>query len=157
MTFGMTNAPATFQPAMNNLFAQHLDLNVVVYMDDILIYSKSEEEHNKHLTEVFCLLHENQFYVKLKKCAFFQEKVTFLGHDIDSAGIHISDSKAKKIEEWPIPRSKKELASFLGFMQFIAKSIKDYAKIVSPLTELGKEKIPWKWEFQEQLVFDDLK
>ena len=82
-------------------------------------------------------------------CILFRKKVTFLGHDIDSAGIHISDSKAKKIEEWPIPRSKKELASFLGFMQYIAKSIKDYAKIASPLTELGKEKIPWKWEFSE--------
>ena len=101
---------------MKNLFAQHLDLNVVVYMDDVLIYSKTEAEYKEHLAVVFQLLNKHQFYVKLKKCSFFQELVTFLGHDIDSEGIYISDSKVKKIEEWPVPKNKKDLASFLGFM-----------------------------------------
>ena len=95
---------------MNNLFAQHLDLNVVIFMDDVLIYSKTEAEHKEHLAAVFRLLKEHKFYVKLKKYSFFQEQVTFLGHDIDSEGIHISDSKAKKIEEWPVPKNKEDLA-----------------------------------------------
>ena len=85
------------------------------------------------------------------------KRLQFLGHDINAKGIHISDSKAKKIQEWPAPMNKKELSSFMGFMQFIAKSIKYYAKIVKPLTELGKEKNPWKWTEAKAEAFKALK
>ena len=122
----------------------HLDTFVVVYLDDVLIFSKTIEDHFKHLQAVFSLLRKYQFYVKLKKCSLFWEKITFLGHDIDQKGLHINANKLKKLEDWPVPNTKGDLHSFLGFMQFLATSIKDYAKIVAPLTDLLKNDTSWK-------------
>ena len=94
----------------------HLDTFVVVYLDDVLIFSRTIEDHFKHLHIIFSLLRRHQFYVKLKKCSFFQPKVTFLGHDIDEKGLHINANKLTKLMDWPVPKTKKELHSFLGFM-----------------------------------------
>ena len=89
----MTNAPATFQRAMNNMLNAHLDSFVVVYLDDVLIFSKTIEDHFKHLEAVFQLLRKHHFYVKLKKCSFFSNQVTFLGHDINEKGLQINANK----------------------------------------------------------------
>ena len=146
---GLTNAPATFQRAMNNMLNSHLDTFVVVYLDDVLIFSRTIEDHFKHLHIIFSLLRRHQFYVKLKKCSFFQPKVTFLGHDIDEKGLHINANKLTKLMDWPVPKTKKELHSFLGFMQFLATSIKAYAAIAAPLTSLLRQDVAWKWGEEE--------
>ena len=130
---------------MNNMLSSHLDTFVVVYLDDVLIFSRTIEDHFKHLNIIFSLLKQHQFFVKLKKCAFFQPKVTFLGHDIDSQGLHINANKLTKLMDWPEPKTKKELHSFLGFMQFLAASIKAYARIAAPLTSLLRQDVAWKW------------
>ena len=134
---------------MNIMLNVHLDAFVVVYLDDVLIFSKTLEDHFKHLQAVFHLLREHKFFVKLKKCSFFQSSVTFLGHDINEKGLNINSNKLKKLMDWPEPSTKKELHSFLGFMQFLSNSIKSYAKIVAPLTNLLRQDQAWKWGKEE--------
>jgi Reverse transcriptase (RNA-dependent DNA polymerase) len=109
MPFGLTNAPATFQRSMNAIFSDLLDECIVVYLDDILVFSKSKEEHIKHLKIAFERLRKHEFYAKLKKCEFFKERITFLGHDIDANGIHINASKIASIRDWPTPKKKDDI------------------------------------------------
>ena len=103
MPFGLTNAPATFMRAMNNLFSDLLDKGVVVFLDDVLVYSSSLEEHVRLLHKVMERLRKYEFYCKLKKCNFLQRSTTFLGFDIGGDGITISDSKVKSCRDWPVP------------------------------------------------------
>ena len=123
----------------------HLDTFVVVYLDDVLIFSKTIEDHFNHLQEIFTLLRKHHFFVKLKKCSFFRTEATFLGHDINEKGFQINANKLKKLMDWPEPTTKKELHSFLGFMQFLAGFIQAYAKIVAPLTNLLRKDTAWTW------------
>ena len=127
----------------------HLDTFIIVYLDDVLIFSRTIEEHFQHLQAVFTILRKHHFFVKLKKCSFFQTKITLLGHDIDETGLHINANKLRKLEDWPEPSTKADLHSFLGFMQFLATSIQNYASIVAPLTELLRKDVAWKWEERE--------
>ena len=103
MPFGLCNAPATFMRAMNNLFHDLLDQGVVVFLDDILIYASTLDEHIRLLEEVFRRLMQYQFFCKLKKCSFFNEQTTFLGFDISNSGISINTSKLKSVTDWPVP------------------------------------------------------
>ena len=123
----------------------HLDTFVVVYLDDVLIFSKTIEDHFTHLQEIFKLLREHHFFVKLKKCSFFKTEATFLGHDINEKGFQINANKLKKLMDWPEPTTKKELHSFLGVMQFLAGFIQAYARIVAPLTNLLRKDTAWTW------------
>ena len=157
MPFGLTNAPATFQRAMNKLLNSHLDTFVVVYLDDVLIFSKTQEDHFQQLEAVFQLLRKHHIYIKLKKCSFFQKKATFLGYDIDEEGLHLNTKKLKKLKEWPEPKTKAELHSFLGFMQFLALSIKGSAGSITPFTNLMKQEADWKWGEKEQDSFQSVK
>lgn len=109
MPFGLTNAPATFMRAMNNLFVDLLDQGVVVFLDDVLIYSDTFERHVELLKLVFTRLREAQFYCKLKKCSFFGDKTTFLGFDITSSGISISSNKLEAVKNWPAPVSVQQV------------------------------------------------
>ena len=114
MPFGLTNAPATFQGLMNDIFRPLLDEFVVVYIDDILIYSKTKEEHLQHLRQVLEILRKHQLYAKLSKCNFLQKEVAYLGHRINEHGILVDPAKIEAIKKWEKPTTIKEIQSFLG-------------------------------------------
>ena len=114
MPFGLTNALATFYNLMNDVLFDYLDAFVVVYLDDIVVYNKTLIEHDKHLRLVFQRLRENRLYVKLEKCEFVQEDITFLGHKINAGLIRMDKSKVQAIVEWPVPSKVTESRSFLG-------------------------------------------
>lgn len=112
--FGLTNAPVVFMNLMNNVFHNYLDQFVQVFLDDILIYSKNEKEHEDHLRIVLSYLRKHQLYGKLSKCQFFQENIHYLGHIISGEGISVDLEKVKEIMEWPIPENAHEVQSFMG-------------------------------------------
>jgi hypothetical protein len=123
MPFGLTNAPATFQMLMNTLFAALLRRGVLVFMDDILVYSRTLEDHVKLLKEVFEILHQNNFLLKRSKCSFAQPSVEYLGHVVSAAGVSTEPSKISAVRNWPTPVSVKQLRGFLGLTDIIASSL----------------------------------
>jgi hypothetical protein len=136
MSFGLTNAPATFQATMNQLFHPYLRKFVLVFFDDILIYSKTWKEHMKHLEQVLSLLEKNQFYAKLSKCSFGKEEVEYLGHVISQEGVKVDPEKIKAITEWPKPKNISKLRGFLGLTGYYRRFIKNYAHLTTPLSNL---------------------
>ncbi len=158
MPFGLTNVPATFCTFMNNIFREWLDDFVVVYIDDILIYNGSLEEHAEHLRKVFQRLRENKLYAKLEKCEFGVTEVDFLGHRITQEGLKMDDHKVKVIVDWEPPKSVLALRSFLGLASYYRKFIKNFAKIVAPLTNLLKKSaVTYEWEGACDEAFETLK
>ncbi len=158
MPFGLTNALATFCTFMNDIFREWLDDFVVVYIDDILIYSGSLEEHAEHLRKVFQRVRENNLYAKLKKCEFGVMEVDFLGHRITQEGLKMDDHKVKAIVDWEPPKSVSALRSFLGLASYYRKFIKNFAKIAAPLTNLLKKSIvTYEWEGACDETFETLK
>ena len=118
LPFGLTNAPATFVTLMQDIFRDLVDKCMVVYVDDILIYSKNEKEHQEHLRQVLEVLRKNELYGKISKCAFFQEEVDFLGFTVTKNGVATNKAKTTAIQDWPIPKNIKELQSFLGLCNY---------------------------------------
>jgi len=158
MPFGLTNAPATFCTLMNDIFWGWLDDFVVVYIDDILIYSSSLEEHAEHLRKVFQKLRENKLYAKLEKCEFGVAEVDFLGHSITQEGLKMDDHKVKAIVDWEPPKSVPVLRSFLGLASYYRKFIEDFAKIAALLTNLLKKSaVIYEWEGACDEAFETLK
>ncbi len=158
MPFGLTNAPATFCTLMNDIFQEWLDDFVVVYIDDILIYSDSLEEHAEHLRKVFQKLREYKLYAKLEKCEFGVTEVDFLGHRIIQEGLKMDENKVKAILDWEPPKSVPALRSFLGFASYYHKFIKNFAKIAAPLTNLLKKSaMTYEWEGACDEAFETLK
>ncbi|GBG60453.1 hypothetical protein CBR_g5627 [Chara braunii] len=127
MPFGLTNTPATCQRAMNDIFRDILEQYVLVYLDDILVYSRTLEEHLRHLRDVIDHLRRHGFYAKLSKCRFAQHKVDFLGHYVSDQSLHMDDAKITAIAEWPAPTSAKQLRSFLGLTNYYSNFIPGYA------------------------------
>ncbi|GBG64283.1 hypothetical protein CBR_g41203 [Chara braunii] len=157
MAFGLTNAPATFQRAMNDIFRDILEQYVLVYLDDILVYSRTVEEHLRHLRDVLDRLRRHGFY-KLSKCRFAQHKVDFLGHYVSDQGLHMDDVKITTIAEWPVPTSAKQLRSFLGLTSYYSNFIQGYAKYSYVLTStLLRKNPPWAWTPLHEDVFRALK
>jgi len=158
MPFGLTNAPATFCTLMNDIFQEWLDDFVVVYIDDILIYSDSLEEHAEHLRKVFQKLREYKLYAKLEKCEFGVTEVDFLGHRIIQEGLKMDENKVKAILDWEPPKSVPALRSFLGLASYYHKFIKNFAKIAAPLTNLLKKSaMTYEWEGACDEAFETLK
>jgi hypothetical protein len=158
MLFGLINAPAIFCTLMNDIFREWLDDFVVVYIDDILIYSGSMEEHVEHLWKVFQRLRESKLYAKFEKCEFRVTKMDFLGHKITKKGLKMDDHKVKAILNWEPPRSVPALRSFLGLASYYRKFIKNFAKIAAPLTNLLKKSLgTYDWDEVCNETFETLK
>jgi hypothetical protein len=138
MSFGLTNAPAHFTYLMNSVFMPELDKFVVVFIDDILTYSKNEEEHARHLRIVLTHLREHQLYAKFSKCAFWLEEFQFLGHVLSAKGIAVDPSKVKDILEWKPPTTIHQVRSFLGLAGYYHRFIPDFSKLMKPITSLLK-------------------
>jgi len=159
MPFGLTNAPSTFQDMMNHVLSDVLDIGVLAYMDDILIYAKKEEEHDRLVREVLKRLQENGLAVSPEKCVWKEQEVEFLGYIIGRNGVRMSEGKVKTVLDWETPRSLTEVQSFLGFANFYRRFIQDYSRIARPLTELTKKEAcrDWKWNPEAETAFRELK
>ena len=136
MSFGLTNAPAAFMDLMNRVFRPFLDRFVIVFIDDILVYSKSKAEHAMHLRLVLQTLREHQLYAKFSKCEFWLEEVAFLDHVVSKAGIQVDPKKIEAITEWQRPTTVAEVRSFLGLAGYYMRFVKDFSRIAAPLTRL---------------------
>jgi hypothetical protein len=134
MPFGLTNTPATFQCLMNSDFAEFMRKFVLVFMDDILIFSKSLEEHLEHLQLVFQVLRTHQLFIKFKKCAFAQQKIDYLGHIISAKGVSTDPTKTMTMLDWLVPHNFIELGGFLGLSRYYRKFVQHYGVIAKPLT-----------------------
>lgn len=139
MPFGLTNVPSTFQAIMNSTLSKYLRKFVVVFFDDILIYSMEEDEHLSHLATVLGCLLKNEFYVKLSKCQFCKRNIEYLGHIIEDGKIQADAKKIEAMVQWPIPKTLKQLRGFMGLTGYYRRFIKGYADIATPLTNLLKK------------------
>ena len=157
MPFGVTNAPATFQRLMNQIFKEELDDFVLVYLDDILIFSQTLQEHIQHIRQALEKLRKAQLYARLHKCSFFQERVEYLGFDVSPQGVQPSPEKVRTVVEWPRPCSVKDVRSFLGLAGFYRRFIKNFSLKARPLTDLTKDGIIWHWGDKEEKAFVTLK
>ncbi|KAA3490754.1 DNA/RNA polymerases superfamily protein [Gossypium australe] len=157
MPFGLTNAPAAFMDLMNRVFQQYLDQFVVVFIDDILVYSKTEEEHDKHLRIVLQVLREKQLYAKFSKCEFWLKEVAFLGHVVSAEGIRVDPRKIEAVLDWKPPRSVAEIRSFLGLAGYYRRFVEGFSLIAAPLTKLLRKGVPFVWTEKQQESFDRLR
>jgi hypothetical protein len=157
MSFGLTNAPTHFMHLMNSIFMLELDSFVVVFIDDILIYSRSMEEHEEHLQIVLQQLREHQLYSKFSKCEFLIKEVPFLGHVVSPEGIAVDPSKVKEVLDWKPPTSVSKVRSFLGLASYYRRFIPNFSKIVKPNTELLKKGNKYLWSDACDGAFKNLK
>jgi hypothetical protein len=157
MSFGLTNAPAYFMYLMNKVFIEYLDKFVVVFIDDILIFSKNEEEHDEHLRLVLQKLRENQLYAKLSKCEFWLKEVSFLGHIISEGGISVDPSKVKVVLSWKTTQNISDIRSFLGLVGYYRRFIEEFSKISKPMTELLAKGKTLEWTSRCEASFQELK
>lgn len=156
MPFGLTSAPATFRSLMNDVFRPFLRKFVLIFFDDILIYSHTEEEHLLYLKQVLEKLKENRLYVNMGKCEFGQERVAYLGHVISSSGVAMDPEKVQAVTDWKTPQTLRELRGFLGLTGYYRKFISGYASIAGPMTELLK-KGNFRWNSTAENAFNKLK
>ncbi|XP_073226982.1 uncharacterized protein [Cicer arietinum] len=157
MSFGLTNVPAAFMGLMNRVFKPFLDQFVIVFIDDILVYSKSKEEHERHLMLVLQTLRDKQLYVKFLKCQFWLDSLAFLGHVVSKNGISVDPSKVEAVQSWPRPTTVKEIRSFLGLAGYYRRFVKDFSKVASSLTRLTPKKVEFRWTDACEESFQKLK
>ncbi|GJZ67516.1 putative reverse transcriptase domain-containing protein [Tanacetum coccineum] len=157
MPFGLTNAPAVFMDLMNRVCKPYLDKFVIVFIDDILIYSKNKEEHEKHLKIILELLKNEQLFAKFSKCDFWLESVQFLGHVINNKGVHVDPAKVEAIRNWSAPTTPKEVRQFLGLAGYYRRFIEGFSLISKPLTKLTEKNKKYEWGTEEDEAFQTLK
>jgi hypothetical protein len=157
MSFGLTNAPAYFMDLKNKVFMEYLDSFVIVYIDDILIYFKSESDHEEHLRLVLQKLRDNQLYAKYSKYEFWIGEVPFLGHIISNGGISVDPAKVKEIVAWSIPTTVTDIRSFLGLVGYYRRFIEGFSKIAKPMTSLMENGREFELDEKCQDSFDQLK
>ena len=157
MPFGLTNAPAAFMDLMNRVFGPYLDKFIIVFIDDILVYSSSKEEHAEHLRIILQTLREHQLYAKFIKCQFWLDRVAFLGHVVSAKGISADPQKIEAIVDWKPPTNVTEVRSFLGLASYYRKFVEGFSKIATPLTKLTRKEEKFIWSEACQNSFDELK
>jgi hypothetical protein len=157
MSFGLTNALAYFMYLMNKVFMEYLDKFVMVFIDDVLIYSRSEEEHEEHLRLVLQKLQEHRLYVKLSKCEFWMKQIAFLGHVISKGGIFVDPSKVYDVLSWNAPTSVSDIRSFLRLAGYYRRFIKGFSKISKAMTELLEKDRKLEWTPTCEASFQELK
>ncbi|GKA04260.1 reverse transcriptase domain-containing protein, partial [Tanacetum coccineum] len=157
MPFGLTNAPEVFMDLMNRVCKPYLDKFVIVFINDMLIYSKNKEEHEEHLKLILELLKKEELYAKFSKCEFWIPKVQFLGHVIDSKGIHVDPAKIESIKDWASPKSATEIRQFLGLAGYYRRFIEGFSKIAKPMTKLTQKNVKFDWGEKEEAAFQLIK
>ncbi|OMO91169.1 reverse transcriptase [Corchorus capsularis] len=157
MPFGLTNAPSTFMRLMNHVLRAFIGKFVVGYFDDILVYSRTLEEHVEHLRCVLDVLRVEKLYADLKKCTFCTNKLVFLGFVISAQGIEVDEEKIKAIEDWPTPTNVGQVRSFHGLVGFYRRFVKDFSTLAAPITSVLKKNAPFKWGQEQQEAFETLK
>ncbi|QRW22411.1 Retrotransposable element Tf2 protein [Rhizoctonia solani] len=157
MPFGLTNAPAAFQHFMNNLFRDLIDVTVVIYLDDILIFSEKPKDHPTHVREVLSRLLKNQLFCKLSKCHFHVTTVDYLGIVISPAGFSMDQKKIEAVTSWPTPKTVKQVQAFLGFVNYLRRFIPNFSLVARSLHNLTKKESLWSWGNSEEAAFQELK
>ncbi|GJR16693.1 putative reverse transcriptase domain-containing protein [Tanacetum coccineum] len=157
MPFGLTNAPAVFMELMNRVCKPYLDKFVIVFIDDILVYSKEKKEHGKHLKTILELLKKERLYAKFSKCDFWLDSVQFLGHVIDRNGVHVDPAKIKATRNWIAPTMPTEVRQFLGLAGYYRRFIEGFSLISKPLTKLTQKYKKYEWGKEEKEAFQTLK
>nr|GEV41374.1 reverse transcriptase [Tanacetum cinerariifolium] len=157
MPFGFTNAPAVFMDLMNRIFHEYLDKFVIVLIDDILVFSKSKEEHEHHLRTVLQTLRQEKLYAKFSKCEFWLSSVAFLGHIVSAEGITMDPAKVEAITKWPRPTSVTEVRSFLGLAGYYRRFVEGFPRLALPLTKLIRKSEKFVWNEEREKSFEELK
>ncbi|KAH9265141.1 hypothetical protein BASA83_011373 [Batrachochytrium salamandrivorans] len=157
MPFGLANAPAQFQRMMNSLFRHMISKFVLVYLDDIVVYSDNLEDHKEHVRQVLQILKENNLFCKAEKCHFYQTEIKYLGYIISPNGTSMDPSKISAVQDWPAPKKVRELQVFLGFTNFYRALVSGYSDITCHLTKLLKKDVPFSWGPEQEVSFKRLK
>jgi hypothetical protein len=157
MSFGLTNALAYFMYLMNKVFMKYLDKFVMVFIDDILVYSRNEEEHEDHLRLVLQKLQDHRLYAKLRKCEFWLKQVAFLGHIVSKGGISMDPSKVQDVLSWDVPTSVGDIQSFLVLARYYRRFIEGFSMISKPMTKMLKKDKKFKWMPACEASFQELK
>ena len=157
MPFGLTNAPATFMSMMNDIFRPILHQFVVIFIDDILVYSTNLEENTRHLRHALQTLQENQLYAKLSKCEFAKQEMEFLGHIVTPTRLKVDPKKVEAIKNWPTPKTVPDLRSFLGHATFYIRFVEGFSRTAAPMTDLLKKDKNFDWNQEHQESFQGIK
>ena len=158
MFFGMINLPATFQAIINKILRDIINEGkVAAFVDDVLVGTETKEGHDEIVEEILRRLEENNLYIKPEKCAWKVRKIGFLGVVIGLSGIEMEKEKVDRVLSWPEPRNVKDVRKFLGLANYYRKFIKNFAQIARPMNVLTRKDVKWRWEEEQQKVFDELK
>lgn len=157
ISFGLSNAPAAFMDLMNKVFRQYIDMFKIMFIDDILVYSRDEEEHANHLRINLQMIKDNELYAKFWKCEFWLKLVAFLGHIISGDDIRVDMQKVEAAKNWPRPTSPIDIRSFLGLTGYYRRFVDGFSSLSSPLTKLTQKKVKFQWYDEGEKSFQELK